>query len=66
MVITKEQIFGPVAAPYRFKSEHEAIKLANEAPTLTLSRLRGREKRGAASYFYGRGIGPSGGSPGSK
>jgi succinate-semialdehyde dehydrogenase/glutarate-semialdehyde dehydrogenase len=34
MVITKEETFGPVAPLYRFKSEDEAVKMANAAPTL--------------------------------
>jgi hypothetical protein len=46
MVITKEETFGPVAPLYRFKSEDEAIKMANDTPTLTLPRPRGREGRG--------------------
>jgi succinate-semialdehyde dehydrogenase/glutarate-semialdehyde dehydrogenase len=36
MVITKEETFGPVAPLYRFKSEAEAVKMANEAPLLFL------------------------------
>ena len=31
--------------------------MANEAPTLTLPRTRGREERGLAAYFYSRDIG---------
>jgi succinate-semialdehyde dehydrogenase/glutarate-semialdehyde dehydrogenase len=38
--------FGPVAPLSRFKSENEAIKMANDTPTLTLPRLRGREDIG--------------------
>jgi hypothetical protein len=39
----------PVAPLYRFKSEDEAIKMANDTPSLTLPRVRlvrGREGRG--------------------
>ncbi|MGC2201202.1 MAG: aldehyde dehydrogenase family protein, partial [Stellaceae bacterium] len=39
-VITKEETFGPVAPLYRFETENEAIKMANETPTLTLPRGR--------------------------
>ena len=42
MVITKEETFGPVAPLYRFKTEDEAVKMANDAP---------------AAYFYSRDIG---------
>jgi succinate-semialdehyde dehydrogenase/glutarate-semialdehyde dehydrogenase len=57
MVITKEETFGPVAPLYRFKTEDEAVKMANDTPTLTLPRSRGREGRGLSSYFHSRGIG---------
>ena len=57
MVITREETFGPVAPLYRFKTKGEAIKMANDTPTLTLPRLRGREGRGLAAYFYSRDIG---------
>jgi hypothetical protein len=33
------------------------VKMANDTPTLTLPRLRGREGRGLAAYFYSRDIG---------
>jgi succinate-semialdehyde dehydrogenase/glutarate-semialdehyde dehydrogenase len=45
MIITKEETFGPVAPLYRFKDEHEAIKMANDT------------EFGLASYFYSRDIG---------
>jgi succinate-semialdehyde dehydrogenase / glutarate-semialdehyde dehydrogenase len=53
MVITKEETFGPVAPLYRFKTEADAVKMAND----TLPRVRGREGRGFAAYFYSRDIG---------
>jgi succinate-semialdehyde dehydrogenase/glutarate-semialdehyde dehydrogenase len=42
MDIFNEEIFGPVAALYRFKTEDEAIRLANDTPY------------GLAAYFYSR------------
>jgi succinate-semialdehyde dehydrogenase / glutarate-semialdehyde dehydrogenase len=45
MVITKEETFGPVAPVYRFKSEEEAVKMANDT------------EFGLAAYFYSRDIG---------
>ena len=45
MVITKEETFGPVAPLYRFKTDAEAIKMANDT------------EFGLASYFYSRDIG---------
>jgi succinate-semialdehyde dehydrogenase/glutarate-semialdehyde dehydrogenase len=45
MVITKEETFGPVAPLYRFKTEAEAVKMANDT------------EFGLASYFYSRDIG---------
>jgi succinate-semialdehyde dehydrogenase/glutarate-semialdehyde dehydrogenase len=30
MVITKEESFGPMAPLYRFKTDDEAIKMAND------------------------------------
>jgi succinate-semialdehyde dehydrogenase/glutarate-semialdehyde dehydrogenase len=59
MVIAKEETFGPVAPLSRFKTDAEDISMANDAPTLTLPRLRplaGGEGR-VASYFYSRDIG---------
>ena len=44
-VVTKEEIFGPVAPLYRFKTDHEAIKMANDT------------EFGLAAYFYSRDIG---------
>ena len=46
MVITKKESFGPVAPLYSFKSDDEAVRMANDTPTLTLPRSRGREGRG--------------------
>ena len=43
--ITYEETFGPVAPLYKFNSEEEVIKLANNTPY------------GLASYFYSRDIG---------
>jgi len=43
--ITYEETFGPVAPLYKFKSEEEVIKMANDTPY------------GLASYFYSRDIG---------
>ena len=48
MVITKEETFGPVAPLYRFKSEEDPVKMANDAPTLTVPRARGRSPRSVA------------------
>jgi succinate-semialdehyde dehydrogenase/glutarate-semialdehyde dehydrogenase len=45
MVITKEATFGPVAPLHRFKSEEDAVKMANDT------------ELGLASYFYSRDIG---------
>lgn len=42
MAIHNEEIFGPVAPVFRFSSEKEVIKLANDT------------RFGLASYFYGR------------
>src|SRR5512143_3088659 len=45
MIITKEETFGPVAPLYRFKTEAEAIQMANDT------------EFGLAAYFYSRDIG---------
>ncbi|NVK18470.1 MAG: NAD-dependent succinate-semialdehyde dehydrogenase [Methylocystaceae bacterium] len=45
MVVTQEETFGPLAPIYRFKTEEDGIKLANDTPF------------GLASYFYSRDIG---------
>ncbi len=49
MVINKEETFGPVAPLYRFKSEDEAVKMANDT------------EFGRGSYFYSRDTGRIGG-----
>src|SRR5277367_4206262 len=63
MVITKEETFGPVAPLYRFKTDAEAISMANDAPTLTLPRSRGREGRGSPPISTAATSAGSGGSP---
>ena len=45
MKIASEETFGPVAPIFRFETEEEAIKLANDTPF------------GLAAYFYARDIG---------
>jgi succinate-semialdehyde dehydrogenase/glutarate-semialdehyde dehydrogenase len=45
MVISREETFGPVAPLFRFKTEEEALALANDT------------EFGLAAYFYGRDIG---------
>jgi len=42
MMVFTEEIFGPVAPVFKFKTEEEVIKMANDTPF------------GLASYFYGR------------
>jgi succinate-semialdehyde dehydrogenase/glutarate-semialdehyde dehydrogenase len=45
MLIFKEETFGPVAPVFRFKTEDEAVRLANDT------------EFGLAAYFYSRDIG---------
>jgi succinate-semialdehyde dehydrogenase / glutarate-semialdehyde dehydrogenase len=45
MAIAREEIFGPVAAVFTFKTEQEAIDLANATI------------HGLAAYFYARDVG---------
>ncbi|CCQ72744.1 NAD-dependent succinate-semialdehyde dehydrogenase [Magnetospira sp. QH-2] len=45
MACAREEIFGPVAPLYKFKTEDEAIAMANDTPY------------GLAAYFYGRDVG---------
>jgi succinate-semialdehyde dehydrogenase/glutarate-semialdehyde dehydrogenase len=45
MAFFSEEIFGPVAPIFRFETEEEVIRLANDTPF------------GLASYFFGRDIG---------
>jgi acyl-CoA reductase-like NAD-dependent aldehyde dehydrogenase len=44
VVITREETFGPVAPLYRFKTDDEAIGMANDT------------EFGLAAYFYSRDI----------
>ena len=44
MMISREETFGPVAPLFRFKTDDEAIALANDT------------EFGLAAYFYGRDI----------
>ena len=45
MRIAKEEVFGPVAPVFRFKTEEEAIRMANDT------------EFGLAAYFYARDLG---------
>ena len=45
MIVTREETFGPVAPLFRFKTEDEAVKLANDT------------EFGLAAYFYARDLG---------
>ena len=45
MLIAREETFGPVAPLFRFRTEADAIALANDTPF------------GLAAYFYGRDVG---------
>ena len=45
MRIAKEEVFGPVAPVFRFKTEEEAIQMANDT------------EFGLAAYFYARDVG---------
>ena len=45
MLVAREETFGPVAPLFRFKTEEEAIALANDT------------EFGLAAYFYGRDVG---------
>ena len=45
MIVTREETFGPVAPLFRFKTEEEAVKLANDT------------EFGLAAYFYARDLG---------
>ncbi len=45
MLISKEEIFGPVAPLFRFQTEDEAIRMANDT------------QYGLAAYFYARDVG---------
>lgn len=44
MAVASEEIFGPVAPVFRFETEEEVVRLANDVPF------------GLAAYFYGRDV----------
>ena len=44
MLIAREEVFGPVAPVFRFSTEEEAIRMANDTPY------------GLAAYFYSRDV----------
>ena len=44
MLVAQEETFGPLAPVFRFRTEEEAIKMANDTPF------------GLASYFYSRDV----------
>jgi succinate-semialdehyde dehydrogenase/glutarate-semialdehyde dehydrogenase len=45
MAMSREETFGPVAGLHRFRTEEEAVRIANDTPY------------GLASYFYSRDVG---------
>ncbi len=45
MIVTREETFGPVAPLYRFETEEDVIRMANDT------------EFGLAAYFYSRDIG---------
>ena len=65
MVITKDETFGPVAPLYRFKTDDETIKMANDTPTLPSSAcgLRGRVQEGPPPISTAATSAASGASP---
>jgi Aldehyde dehydrogenase family len=63
MVITKEETFGPVAPLDGFTTDAEAIKMANDTPTLTLPRSRGGRGGGSPPISTAATSAASGASP---
>jgi len=51
MVIIKEETFSPMAPLYRFKTDDEAIAMANDTPTLPSPACGGGLGRGPRGLF---------------
>jgi hypothetical protein len=61
-VIKREESFGQVAPLYRFKTDDEAIKMANDTPTLPSPARGGRLGKGPPPISTAVTLAASGGS----